>query len=53
MVWIQWWQLAVAIRVHNLDVSYKSLTCDDLPTDVAACEQAVGRFMIPEMGLLD
>ena len=42
----------VAIRSHNLDVFYKSLTCDDLPLkqsmDLAACEQAIGHFMLPE-----
>ena len=29
------------------------LSGDDLPTDVAKCEQAVGRFMLPEAGLFD
>ena len=45
----------VAVRSHNLDVFYKSLTCDDLPlkgdTNVAACEVAIGEFVLPEMGL--
>src|SRR3989344_1020208 len=45
----------VAIRSHNLDVFYKSLTCDDLPiqgdSSVDACEQAIGRFIIEETGL--
>lgn len=45
----------VAIRSHNLDVFYKSLTCDDLPiagdSSVAECEQAIGTFMIEEDGL--
>ncbi len=29
----------VAVRSHNLNVFYKSLTCDP---NVAACEQAIG-----------
>jgi hypothetical protein len=45
----------IQIRSHNLDVFYKSLTCDDLPlkgdTNVEACEQAIGKFMIEEDGL--
>ena len=44
-------QYRVAVRSHNLDVFYKSLTCDDLPTDVKACELAIGKFMLPEGGL--
>ncbi len=32
----------VAVRSHNLNVFYKSLTCD---TNVAACEQAIGEFV--------
>ncbi|MEX1997645.1 MAG: hypothetical protein WEA04_03140 [Candidatus Andersenbacteria bacterium] len=53
--WIFWSWRQVAIRNHNLDVFYKSLTCDDLPlkgdTNVAACEQAIGKFMWQEEGL--
>ena len=41
----------LAVRAHNLDVFYKSLTCDDLPTDVTRCQTAIGQFMIPESGL--
>jgi len=45
----------VEIRKHNLDVFYKSMTCDDLPlkgnTSVSECEQAIGRFIIKEKGL--
>ena len=48
-------QYRVAVRSHNLDVFYKSLTCDDLPlkgdTNVTACEQAIGKFMLRERGL--
>ena len=33
-VWLQFRQFQVAVRAHNLDVLYKSLTHDDLPTDV-------------------
>ncbi len=35
---------------------YTSLTCEDLPlkgdTNVAACEQAIGEFGLPERGCL-
>ena len=41
----------VAVRAHNLDVFYKSMTCDDLPVDVTDCEVAVGRFVLPETRL--
>jgi hypothetical protein len=54
-VWTLWDLRQVAIRSHNLEVFYKSMTCDDLPlkneTTVAACEQALGRFMIKEYNL--
>ncbi len=54
-VWLQFQQHEVAVRSHNLDVFYKSLTCGDLPlgsdTNEAACEQAIGEFVLPEDGL--
>ncbi len=38
-------EYGVAVRSHNLNIIYKSSTCDDLPlkgdTNVAACEQAI------------
>ena len=30
----------IMTRNHNLDVFYKSMTCDDLPVDVRECELA-------------
>ncbi len=54
-VWLDYREHQVAVRSHNLDVFYKSLTCGDLPlgsdTNEAACEQAIGKFMLPEEGL--
>ena len=55
IAWLQYRQYQVMVRNHNLDVFYKSLSCDDLPlgggTNVAECERAVGTFMLPESGL--
>ena len=55
LVWVNTWRYDVAVRSHNLDVFYKSLTCDDLPIgdglNTAACEQAIGEFILPELGL--
>ena len=54
-VWLDYHEHQVAVRSHNLNVFYKSLTCGDLPlgsdTNEAACEQAIGKFMLPEDGL--
>ncbi len=54
-VWVGFREHQVAVRSHNLDVFYKSLTCGDLPlgsdTNEAACEQAIGEFVLPEDGL--
>ena len=54
-VWVGYREHQVAVRTHNLDVFYKSLTCGDLPlgsdTNEAACEQAIGEFVLPEEGL--
>ena len=41
----------IMTRNHNLDVFYKSMTCDDMAVDVEACEMAVGGFMLPDGGL--
>ena len=54
-VFVEYRQGQTAVRAHNLDVFYKSLTCDDLPlksdTNVAACEKAIGEYVLPEAGL--
>ncbi len=54
-VWQDYREHQVAVRAHNLDVFYRSLTCGDLPlgsdTNEAACEQAIGEFVLPEDGL--
>ncbi len=54
-VWLEYREHQVSVRSHNLDVFYKSLTCGDLPlgsgTNEAACEQAIGEFVLPEDGL--
>ena len=55
LVWVNTWRYDVAVRSHNLEVFYKSLTCDDLPighgSKTAACEQAIGEYVLPQMGL--
>ncbi len=55
LVWVNTWRYDVAVRSHNLDVFYKSLTCGDLPlqgdTNEDACELSIGSYMIPETGL--
>ncbi len=54
-VWVDYREHQVAVRSHNLNVFYKSLTCGDLPlgsdTNEAACEQAIGEYVVPERGL--
>ncbi len=45
----------MVVRSRNLNIIDKSLTCEDLPlkgdTNVAACEQAIGEFGLPERGM--
>jgi len=56
LVYVEFKRYQVEVRSHNLDTFYRSLTCDDLPLDsetsVAACEEAIGGFMLRERGLL-
>ena len=40
-------QNQILIRTHNANVFYQSLTCGDLPTDTAACEETLGKLIIP------
>ncbi len=48
-------RVGVVVRSRNLNIIDKSLTCEDLPlkgdSNVAACEQAIGEFGLPERGM--